>query len=140
MEYYKELTAFLRNNIKKEEIILVDWTIIDKPPFEDFNIILPNEEEKQIVYIECLLKDNLRNDYKLVRHSLIILLPGDKDTNCEIKFSGELLKPPLHPFILDDYIFGKYPDYHIYCKLLPDIYLKQNWRKLKDKFALRVLS
>lgn len=143
MEYYKQIDTFLKENIKKQHIQLIDWTIIDKPPFEEFKITNPKlssehlgleNDSSEVFYIECLLKDSIRNDYKVVRHGIIIYPYGPE--HCEIEFSGELLTPSLHPFVLDDYIFTKCPEYEIYCKLLPDIYLKQSWRKLKGKFGL----
>jgi hypothetical protein len=110
MEYYREITNFLQSNIKNKDNVLIEWTIIEKPNINTF-IILFNDTNSEKYYLECLIKNIFTNEYKIIRHSIII-----NYTNSTIHFSGELLFPPKHPFILDSYIYKKYPEYEFYCK------------------------
>jgi len=89
----------------------VEWTLIEKPSNDMFINMLnnPNQDFEKI-YLECLIKNIVNGEYKLVRHSIVINFQN------QIIFSGELLLPPKHPFILDSYIFKKYPEYEFYCK------------------------
>ena len=100
MEYYRQITQFLHSNIKNKENRLIEWTIIEKPS-NDMFIIISSETDSEKLYLECLIQNILTGEYKLVRHSILITCQN------QIIFSGELLIPPKHPFILDSYIYIK---------------------------------